>query len=136
MSSQSKADTSSVQWIMSLVRFYRIQGSIFFKFLFTHNLVYILFITGLLPIIWTRFIIEHSFKKLIYNLYSRHCMKIWLVSHHPKRLKRGYIKASVKLGKDSNEIFLRKVWYVWKQVNVIETSLQVGQQISKWQNRL
>lgn len=60
-------------------------------------------------------------------------MKIWLLSHHPKRLKRGYIKAFVKPGKDSNEIFVRKVWYVWKQVNVIETSLQVGQQISKWQ---
>lgn len=48
---------------------------------------------------------------------------------------RGYIKAGVRLGKIFERNFQRTVWCVWKQVFVINTGLQVRQQIQNLKDK-
>lgn len=91
------ASTVDVQQILSIIRFDKIQDLI--DLWISFNTYY------LRPLIWLCFIIFwESFEKLIYNSHSWHCLKIWLVSHPPTKI-RDYIKACVRIGKVSEDIF-------------------------------
>lgn len=69
--------------------------------------------------IWTRFIFEYSSKKLIYNPYSRHIMKIWLVTHCPimQKLEATYYICQTRLRLEKT-FFQSTVWCVWEYVCV------------------